>query len=232
MDKTPYTSLDRARFVVGLLPAVIKVSEETGLSSDLMLAQAIQETGWGKSMLKGEAAGTFNLFGIKADKSWDAQTKDFVTHEFINGEKVSITDKFRVYSSYDEALRDRVKFLEKNPRYNELLEAGTKGDFFKESKVLQNAGYATDPKYAENLTALFEGKTIKEALKIITDNNFTAGFGDFTNPNSPYKSPADNNENRIPDILESQLNKKHITLETQITNTSKVAIIEPQIQII
>lgn len=215
----PYSSLDKARFVVGLLPATVRVSEETGFSSDLMLAQAVQETGWGKSMQQGDAAGTFNLFGIKADKSWTGPTKDVVTHEFVNGERVVVTDKFRIYSSYDEALRDRVKFLEENPRYNKLLEVGTKGDYFKESRELQQAGYATDPNYTENLTALFQGKTLQEAIKIITDNNYAAGFGEFINPNTPYKSAADGNHNAIPDILESQTknlgNKQHTSQDQQ-----------------
>ncbi|MGZ8982472.1 MAG: glycoside hydrolase family 73 protein [Methylotenera sp.] len=219
MDKTPYANLDKAHFVVGLLPAVVRVSEETGFSSDLMLAQAIQETGWGKSMQQGEAAGTFNLFGIKADKSWTGPTKDFVTHEFINGERIVVTDKFRVYLSYDEALRDRAKFLEENPRYKKLLEEGTKGDYFKESRELQKAGYATDPNYTDNLTALFRGKTLQEAQKIITDNNFVAGFGQFTDPNSPFKSPADFNNNFIPDIIESQLKKQH---SSQMENAQSI----------
>lgn len=223
MDNTPYTSLDKARFVVGLLPAITRVSEETGFSSDLMLAQAIQETGWGKSMQQGDAAGTFNLFGIKADQSWVGPTKSVVTHEFINGEKVEVIDKFRVYSSYDEALRDRVKFLEENPRYNKMLEVGTKGDFFKESKELQDAGYATDPNYTENLTALFQGKTLREALKIIADNSYATahGFAEFTDPNIPYKSPADSNENRIPDILESKPNKLHTSQTQDIVNVDQ-----------
>lgn len=223
MDNIPYTNLDKARFVVGLLPATVRVSEETGFSSDLMLAQAVQETGWGKSMQQGDAAGTFNLFGIKADKRWAGTTKDIITHEFLNGERVVVTDKFRVYSSYDEALRDRVKFLEGNPRYNKLLEVGTKGDYFKESRELQRAGYATDPDYTENLTTLFQGKTVQEALKIITDNNYATGFGEFTDPNSPYKSSADGNHNAIPDILESQpknLDNKQHTSQNQQRSTS------------
>jgi flagellum-specific peptidoglycan hydrolase FlgJ len=141
-------------------------------------------------MHHGQAAGTFNLFGVKADKNWDGQTKDIVTHEYINGEKITVTDKFRVYSSYDESLLDRAKFLQENPRYDKLRETGTKGDFLKESIEIQKAGWATDPEYAQNLAAVFQGKIIREVLKIITERNFTAGFGDFTNPNATYKTYA------------------------------------------
>lgn len=207
MNRTTYTDLDKAHFVVGLMPSIINVSVKTGLSANLMLAQAIQETGWGKSMHSGEASGTFNLFGIKADKSWNGPTKDIITHEFINGERITVSDKFRVYSSYDEALLDRAKFLKENQRYKEIFQEGIKGDFHKESQVLQKAGYATDPQYAENLAAIFKGRTIKDAQKLIADNTFVAGFGKFTDPSEPYLSSFDKNKNLIPDILESQ--EKH-----------------------
>lgn len=216
MKQTVYTDLDKAHFVVGLMPSIINVSEKTGLSADLMLAQAIQETGWGKSMQLGEASGTFNLFGIKADKSWKGPTKEITTHEFINGEKITISDKFRVYSSYDEALLDRAKFLQENPRYKEIFQEGTKGDFHKEAQELQKAGYATDPRYAENLAGIFNGRTIKEAQRLIVENTFLAGFGEFTNPNTPYSSSFDRNKNLIPDILEAYLTKHHNNLHADL----------------
>jgi hypothetical protein len=219
MKLTAYTDFDKVHFVAGLMPSIINVSEKIGLSADLMLAQAIQETGWGKSMHSGEAAGTFNLFGIKADKSWNGSTKEILTHEFINGERITVTDKFRVYASYDEALLDRAKFLKENPRYKEIFQEGTRGDFHKEAQVLQRAGYATDPHYAENLASIFKGRTIKEAQKSISYNTFVAGFGKFTDLGEAYLSSFDKNKNLIPDILESQLtiqqNKEYFNLNNQ-----------------
>jgi len=72
-----------------------------------------------------------------------------------------------VYGSTEEALRDRVKFLQENPRYTKagLFDEGTKGDFAKEAAALQKAGYATDPLYARHLMAVYHSPTMQEAIR-------------------------------------------------------------------
>lgn len=127
-----------------------------------MLAQAALETRWGASVLPG----TNNIFNIKADKGWKGPSKEFQVTEYVNGQLVTVTDKFRVYSSVEEAFADRVKFLEQNPRYSALFSADVKGDLLAEAKALQAAGYATDPLYANKLQAVFDGKTMQSALEI------------------------------------------------------------------
>ena len=51
-------------FVKAIYPKAKEVSQRTGIALELILAQAILETGWGYH-IKGN-----NLFGIKADKNW------------------------------------------------------------------------------------------------------------------------------------------------------------------
>lgn len=50
--------------------------------------------------------------------------------------------KFRVYSSYLEALSDYVGLLTRNPRYAAVTTAATAEQG---AQALQKAGYATDP---------------------------------------------------------------------------------------
>lgn len=139
-----------------------KISKETGMSWELILAQAAQETGWGEKVLPG----TNNLFNIKADKNWSGPKKTFAVWEIVSGKKVWIDADFRVYANVQDALRDRVVFLKQNSRYVKagLFDKGTLGSLEDEAQALKKGGYATDPNYAENLAEVFRGKTMRNAI--------------------------------------------------------------------
>jgi peptidoglycan hydrolase-like protein with peptidoglycan-binding domain len=152
----------KQQFIVDMYPAALKVSQETGMSWQLILAQAAQETGWGEKVLPG----TNNIFNIKANGGWDGPTKTFNVWEIENGKKVWRDEPFRVYGSTEEALKDRVEFLRENSRYAKagLFEPGTLGNLEKEAQALQRAGYATDPDYAKKLVEVFNGPTMQKAI--------------------------------------------------------------------
>jgi len=61
-------------------------------------------------------------------------------------------EKFRAYSSYAEAFKDYASMLSNNPRYAEVMRQG--GDAAGMAQALQNAGYATDPNYADKLVSV------------------------------------------------------------------------------
>lgn len=155
---------NREEFIADLYPAARRVSQETGMSWELILAQAAQETGWGQRVLPG----THNLFNIKADAGWDGPRRTFNVPEYIDGRRVNVDQDFRVYGSVDEALRDRVRFLRENPRYARagLFDEGVAGNFEAEAQALQRAGYATDPRYASQLVEVFNGPTMRRALEL------------------------------------------------------------------
>ena len=157
------TNNSRHDFIAKIYPAAIQASKETGMSWELILAQAALETGWGEKTLPG----TNNLFNIKADKSWQGESKVFRVWEMKGKEKVWQNDAFRVYKDYTEAFTDRAHFLQKNPRYEKagLFDESVKGNMEAEARALQKAGYATDPQYAEKLVEIFNGKTMQQALK-------------------------------------------------------------------
>ncbi len=135
------------------LPARL-ASEQSGIPHHLILAQAALESGWGQRQIlteKGEPS--FNLFGVKASGSWKGPTTEITTTEYENGEAKKVKAKFRVYSSYLEALSDYVSLLTRNPRYAAVTNANTAEQG---AQALQNAGYATDPNYARKLTGMIQ----------------------------------------------------------------------------
>lgn len=160
----PYTAGAQERFIIDLYPAAVAVSAKTGMSWQLILAQAAQETGWGAKVLPG----THNLFNVKASPAWKGKSKAFTVPEYEQGRKVWVKAKFRVYSSYQDALDDRATFLRGNPRYTAagLFKAGTKGDLRKEAEALQKGHYATDPHYADHIVEVFEDRTMQRALMV------------------------------------------------------------------
>lgn len=154
---------EKERFIAELYPAAIEISKETSMAWQTILAQAAQETGWGQHQLPG----IHNIFNIKADPSWHGPSQTFNVWEIENDQKVWKDQSFRVYGSYEEALRDRIEFLRDNPRYAKagLFDEGTKGNLKNEAAALQRAGYATDSHYAEGLVRVFNSSTMQHAIK-------------------------------------------------------------------
>lgn len=154
----------KEQFIADLYPAARRIGQETGMSWELILAQAALETGWGEKVLPG----TNNIFNIKADAGWQGESREFRVREFVNGRWVEQNDRFRVYPSIDDALRDRVEFLRDNPRYERagLFEEGTQGNLRREAEALQRGGYATDPRYADKLVEIFGGRTMRNGIAL------------------------------------------------------------------
>jgi flagellar protein FlgJ len=140
-------------FVQRLLPHAEAASAATGIPARFMLGQAALETGWGKSEIRGaDGQNSHNLFGIKAGASWKGQTVDIVTTEYVNGKPQKQVDSFRAYDSYADAFRDYGKLLRNNARYQNVIAQGQDAAGF--AHGLQQAGYATDPKYAQKLMSI------------------------------------------------------------------------------
>jgi|GEM_PF-6274359 len=164
---TGHQSLDidkvspQIQFIAALYNPAREASRRAGLSLNLTLAQAAQETGWGKKVL----AGTNNIFNIKATKDWSGSVKEFLVPEYLEGKMINVPAEFRVYPSVSESIMDRADFLLSNRRYSGLFEENVKGNFVKEAYVLQKAGYATDPQYAAKLIKVGSGPTMRKALE-------------------------------------------------------------------
>ncbi|MBZ0068744.1 MAG: flagellar assembly peptidoglycan hydrolase FlgJ [Thiobacillus sp.] len=137
-------------FVQRVLPHAQEASASTGIPARFMMGQAALETGWGRTEIRGaDGQNSHNLFGIKAGGSWKGRTVDIVTTEYVNGKPQKQVDTFRAYDSYADSFRDYANLLRSNPRYQNVIAQGQDAAGF--AQGLQQAGYATDPKYAQKL---------------------------------------------------------------------------------
>lgn len=130
------------QFIASIAPHAQEIQKKYGVPASIAIAQAALESGWGDSV-KGN-----NLFGIKAGSTWAGATIDIATHEYLNGARTNITDRFRAYSSTLESLDNYGQFLRNNGRYAKVIGAA---DAHTAADELQRAGYATDPQYASKL---------------------------------------------------------------------------------
>jgi flagellar protein FlgJ len=138
-----------------MLPHARAAEQATGIPARFILAQSALESGWGKSEVRGsDGTQSRNLFGIKASKDWTGPVVEASTTEFVNGESRRVTQRFRAYSSYAESYADYAKLLTNNPRYRGVLAQGRDASGF--ANALQQAGYATDPRYAEKITRIIQ----------------------------------------------------------------------------
>lgn len=149
-------------FANRLWPDAVEASRSTGIPPQFLVAQAALETGWGKSEIRrADGSPSYNLFGIKAGKNWTGAVVEAKTTEYVNGQAQQSVEPFRAYGSYAEAFQDYASLLRGNARYSSVIGSQDGTEF---AKRLQQAGYATDPQYAEKLSRIINGPTLRQAL--------------------------------------------------------------------
>ena len=149
---------DKQSFIDALLPAAIEQGKRIGVDPRIIVAQAAQETGWGRS-----APGN-NYFGIKSHGQEGGQ--NLTTHEVINGKRVKINDSFRTFNSPGDSVAGYADFIASNPRYRPMMQAQGLDAQLAE---LGRSGYATDPNYANSVGA------IARSIKLPTGNDVLPG---------------------------------------------------------
>ncbi len=162
VTKTELTFSSPEDFVSKLYPHAEKAAAALGTKPEVLIAQSALETGWGQKMVK-RAGGdsSNNLFNIKADKRWQGSKTMVSTLEFEQGVAVQQKADFRVYDDIKQSFDDFVSFVSEGPRYQEAMKkAASPNEFI---RALQDAGYATDPQYADKVIKVM--KTISQDLK-------------------------------------------------------------------
>ena len=146
-------NLSRADFVKKVYEAAKIEQKASSVPAAITTAQAVLETGYGKAVPIDINNGkySYNLFGIKG--IGPAGYVSVYTHEFYNGKKQKIVDKFKAYHNFSESITGRTQFLKQNKRYKSLFATS---DPVKWAAGLQAAGYATDPKYSDKLLAIMK----------------------------------------------------------------------------
>jgi flagellar protein FlgJ len=150
-------------FIVDILPQARSAAKSLGVSAELLLAQAALETGWGKHTMKlDDGRSSNNLFGIKAGPGWQGNSLHKTSLEYQDGVLQHRQSSFRTYATPAQSLTDYVDFLRTNPRYQRALQqAGDDQAFIRE---VHQAGYATDPAYADKVISILNGETLQRAL--------------------------------------------------------------------
>lgn len=150
-------------FARDVWPHAERTAKALNVAPEAILAQAALETGWGQHVIPGQDGNaSFNLFGIKSGSSWDGEEVVRRTLEFENGVPRPEQARFRAYSNVESAFADYRDFLSSNPRYDGIRDHGDNAAGF--ARALQDSGYATDPQYADKISRIMEGPTMRRVM--------------------------------------------------------------------
>ncbi|OGQ17247.1 MAG: hypothetical protein A3B70_06670 [Deltaproteobacteria bacterium RIFCSPHIGHO2_02_FULL_40_11] len=111
------TQDERRSVLIGLVaPDAQDTYQKYGIPASITIAQAIQESGWGKKPIReGEDPETHqtvqahNFFGVKARENEPAVL--VTTHEEQNGKRVKVVDRFRRYNNLGESIDHHAEVL-------------------------------------------------------------------------------------------------------------------------
>ncbi|MBC2184765.1 GW domain-containing glycosaminoglycan-binding protein [Listeria sp. FSL L7-0253] len=220
-DAEAATTASQQAFIDKIAPAAQASQEQYHLLSSITLAQAILESGWGKS---GLATKGYNLFGIKG--KYNGQSVIMTTSEYVNGEWIRIDAEFRKYPSWNESVTDHTLLLVNGTSWNKNLykKVVDATDYKVAAMELQKAGYATSPTYGASLIQVIENYDLAkyDVLydKILTQKS-TSGKATVTSPTGngvwtlPYKvkgvqsvSPASTYANKDIDLVSVATTKR------------------------
>jgi flagellum-specific peptidoglycan hydrolase FlgJ len=155
--------MDKETFIQKVAEKVRKYAPLYGISvHSPIIAQAIIESGWGKS---GLASKYHNYFGLKCGSSWKGGSVNMTTREeYKPGVVTNIRDNFRTYEDFDAGIRGYFEFI-KTSRYANLKGVKSPEEYVRRIKA---DGYATSSKYVDNI------------MRVIRDNKLTRfdGNGD------------------------------------------------------
>lgn len=109
-----------------------------------IIAQAILESGWGKSKL---AATYHNYFGLKCGTKWTGKSVNMNTQEeYEPGTLTTITDNFRAFDSMEEGVKGYFEFIQL-ARYQNLKRITDPKTYL---ETIKADGYATSSTYVQN----------------------------------------------------------------------------------
>ena len=155
--------MDKEVFIQKVAEKVSKYAPLYGISvHSPIIAQAIIESGWGKS---GLASKYHNYFGLKCGSSWKGKSVNMTTkEEYKVGTITNIRDNFRVFDDFDDGIRGYFEFINTS-RYANLKGVKSPEEYCRRIKA---DGYATSSKYVDNI------------MRVIRDNKLTRfdGNGD------------------------------------------------------
>jgi len=199
MNKEGNSANKKQNFINYMAPIAVKVQQKTGLPASLIMAQAIQETGWGTSNLfaKGNAAFGHSCWSKQSSHTRKVQISDSPA-EFkdikVKCKKKRPSSEGGRYLTFENmedsvwAYADNVLYNEKTAKYYgkvryAVKKAALEGKAASYRDVIPGlSSYAADPGYQKKLGRLIKSKNLYkfDNLKLCEDTN---GVG-LKSPNS------------------------------------------------
>lgn len=194
------------RFIESVAPGAINGWNKYGVLPSVTVAQAIIESGWGRSGLATQA---HNLFGIKG--SYNGNSVTMPTREVYGGRSVYINDAFRAYANNSQSVEDHGSFLYVNSRYHNLL-----GDtnYASVARKLQADGYATDPNYANALIRMVQTYGLNQLDSVAISGKTVINKQQNDNSSSSYAGSTNYYTVHSGDTLSSIANRFSTTVNT------------------
>lgn len=142
---------DKQKFVDDIAKCVKKYAGSYGISvHSPIIAQAILESGWGKSKL---AADYHNYFGMKCGTKWTGPSVNMTTQEeYTAGTLATIKDNFRVYDNMENGVKGYFEFIQLS-RYENLKGIVNPQKYI---ETIKNDGYATSSTYVNSLMQIIK----------------------------------------------------------------------------
>lgn len=143
--------MDKEVFIQKVAEKVSKYAPLYGICvHSPIIAQAIIESGWGKS---GLASKYHNYFGLKCGSSWKGKSVNMVTkEEYKVGTMTNIRDNFRVFDDFDDGIRGYFEFINTR-RYANLKGVKSPEEYVRRLKA---DGYATSSAYVDTLMIVIQ----------------------------------------------------------------------------
>lgn len=146
--------MDQNRFAETIYKVCLETAERRKVNAVIMAAQAILESGYGRSILSKKAN---NLFGIKAGRSWKGPKYPINTREW-DADKgcYVIKAEFRLYQSWAECLEDYAGIIERLSWYRDAADNCHDPIKYLDGilPTSREPGWATDPHYRPKIMAI------------------------------------------------------------------------------
>jgi flagellar protein FlgJ len=153
-------TLTSAQFIAAAVPGAQLGWRQYGVPPSVTIAQAILESGWGRS---GLASVDRNYFGIKCFNGVYGTLANgchvYNTSECtVAGSCFATTATFRTYATMANSFRDHGSFLTVNSRYDPAFTYTRDANRF--IWTVWKAGYATDPNYYTKITGVMAANAL------------------------------------------------------------------------
>ncbi|MBC1624845.1 GW domain-containing glycosaminoglycan-binding protein [Listeria welshimeri] len=175
-------SVSQQQFIQSIANDAQDLQKEEKILTSVTLAQAILESNWGKS---GLSTSGNNLFGIKG--SYEGNSVSMGTQEFSNGKAFHTQANFRKYPDKKASLVDHAQLFVNGVSGNANLYSAVIGetDYKKAAYAIQDAGYATDPAYAEKLISTIKSYNLDKYDQVydtVISTDKQLAYAEITNP--------------------------------------------------